>query len=112
MSALRSLDDHVRQEAWLRRRSLSSEGGVVSMSGGPENRDAHAAAYTAPLSRPQEIALGYIERYGEASEATLFLEGLNMPRLTMRALERRGLVRRGEWENEYEGYVWERVDAA
>jgi hypothetical protein len=43
---------------------------------------------------------------GVASEHTIWLEGLNFPRLTMLSLERRGLVERGEYLNETDGYLW------
>jgi hypothetical protein len=44
--------------------------------------------------------------HGEANEYTIWLEGLNFPRVTMLSLERRGLVVRGEHLNETDGYLW------
>ena len=44
--------------------------------------------------------------YGSATEHTLWLDGLNRPRLTMLSLERRGLVLRGDYLNETDGYEW------
>ena len=44
--------------------------------------------------------------HGQASEFTIWLEGLNRVRNTMKSLEKRGLVVRGEYLNETDGYVW------
>lgn len=59
------------------------------------------------LTQPQKRALKCLEaNRGEASEDTLWMEGLNLPRLTMYGLERRGLVVRGEHLNDDQGYLW------
>jgi hypothetical protein len=64
-------------------------------------------AETLRLTRPQKVALNAMRaNLGEASELTLWMEGLNLPRLTMVALQRRGLVQRGEYLNEDYGYLW------
>ena len=58
------------------------------------------------LTRNMERVLHVLNVYGEVGEMTLWLEGLNTPRNTCRALERRGLIVRGEWLNENDGYLW------
>lgn len=59
------------------------------------------------LTHPQKRALACLKaNWGEASEDTLWTEGLNLPRLTMYGLERRGLVVRGEHLDENQGYLW------
>jgi len=59
------------------------------------------------LSHDQKRALACLRNEGgPVCEDTLWMEGLNMPRLTMLSLERRGLVTRGPHLNEYRGYEW------
>ena len=65
------------------------------------------------LSRDQANALALVRREKGATEAQLWEEaGVGRPRATMRALERRGLVRMGVWEGEDYGYFWELVEVA
>ena len=66
-----------------------------------------SAATLPRLTYDQDRAMYALRaNHGEATEQTIWLEGLNSPRNTMRALERRGLVVRGEYLNETDGYVW------
>lgn len=62
------------------------------------------------LTPSQAAALRCIHaNHGEAGELTLWLEGLNRVRNTMLSLERRGLVVRGEYISETDGYLWRRA---
>lgn len=67
---------------------------------------------SAALTADQDRALRHMRaNLGETSEGSLFYEGLNRPRHTLRSLERRGLVRRVEYLGEENGYLYELVAA-
>ncbi len=62
------------------------------------------------LTPSQAAALRCIDaNYGEAGEFTVWLEGLNRPRRTLDSLVRRGLLERGEYLNETDGYIYRRI---
>jgi hypothetical protein len=59
------------------------------------------------LTAAQQQALSTLGlENGEVSELSLYHAGLNLPRVTMVSLEKRGLVVRGRYINEEIGYMW------
>lgn len=64
------------------------------------------------LTGQQRVALrGMRANFGTGTSYFIALEGIYSPTVTMKALERRGLVKRLEWINETEGYAYELTPA-
>ena len=88
------------------------------MSGGPENRDAHAAAQTAPRLTPQQVRamLAFLWSAGtegfdtEAFDGSVWDWGVR-PWPTMGNLVGLGLVERVQWWDEEAGWQYELTDA-
>lgn len=79
-----------------------------AVAGHPEAHERGAFLVTA-LTRSQQEALALLgSRHvvDGACEQELWEVGVNMPRRTMRSLERRGLVREGDYLDDYSGYLW------
>ena len=60
------------------------------------------------LTGQQFVALRAMRaNFGTATSFLIAMEGIYSPSVTMKALERRGLVKRLDWINETEGYEYE-----
>jgi DNA-binding HxlR family transcriptional regulator len=61
-----------------------------------------------PLTGQQLVALKAMRsNHGTCTDFMISLEGIYSSSVTMNALVRRGLVKRGDWINENEGYEYE-----